>query len=481
MMSTIADNVIDASFDNSPLMLDKSQYNSWQCHMLLYIKEKIREAYDIRATNIVLQGLQLDVYSLVNHHTVAKEIWDRVKLLIEGSELSLQERESKLQHEAHINEVRMMRQRFLDPLALVANSYNSPPVHNYHQSYLVVSKFIPTDDPIQSLNKAMSFLNDILTLINNPQTNNQNEQNQQTQTDAGDVARGNAIGTWVIQNTRNATANQSKVIRCYNYRGEGHIARQYEEKIAFLQNKGEKVDSNPAAQALTTNVIFQTDDVLSEVPNYNTYHDNTVFEQNVQEMQYSKQTIIDDASNIKITSDNNVISYDQYLKESENEVVQSIASPDQQNAMIMSVIEKMSSQVAKCNVVNLENKTINESLIAELERYKEQVIFFEERQKIELTKREKYIDSQMRDIVCIAMHSHDDNDKYASMEKSYVEAYNQCLELEVVLVKKKDMIEHDVFIELSKSYSKLEKHCFSLEIVVQQSKENFQKEKPCEN
>ncbi|GJV22419.1 hypothetical protein Tco_1371439 [Tanacetum coccineum] len=62
-------------------------------------KEKIQEECDIRATNIVLQGLPLDVYNLVNHHTVAKEIWDRVKLLIEGTELSLQERESKLYNE----------------------------------------------------------------------------------------------------------------------------------------------------------------------------------------------------------------------------------------------------------------------------------------------------------------------------------------------------------------------------------------------
>ncbi|GKC16436.1 hypothetical protein Tco_1013218 [Tanacetum coccineum] len=86
-----------------------------------------------------------------------------------------------------------------------------------------------------------------------------------------------------------------------------------------------------------------------------------------------------------------------------------------------------------------------------------------------------------QDIVCIAMHSHDDNDNYASMEKSYVEAYNQCLELEAELVKKKDIIEQDVFIELSKSYSKLEKHCISLEIVVQQSKESFHNDKSCDN
>ncbi|GKD25889.1 integrase, catalytic region, zinc finger, CCHC-type containing protein [Tanacetum coccineum] len=268
-------------------------------------------------------------------------------------------------------------------------------------------------------------------------------------------------------NTGNATANQSKVIRCYNCRGEGHIARQCtqlkrvhnlewfkekmqlaqaqearvaldEEHIAFLEDKGKRVNSDPAAQALTTNVIFKTDgidafdsdvdeaptksaafmanlsnygsDVLSEVPNYNTFHDNIVFEHNVQEMQYSEQPVIDDDLNIKITSDNNVISYDQYLKESKYEVFQSIASPDQQNEMIIFVIKEMSSQVAKCNAVNQENKTVNESLTAELERCKEQINFFEERQIFDLTDREKYIDGQMRGVIV------DRNEKFADFQ-----------------------------------------------------------------
>nr|GEY40503.1 hypothetical protein [Tanacetum cinerariifolium] len=65
-------------------------------------------------------------------------------------------------------------------------------------------------------------------------------------------------------------------------------------------------------------------DVLSEIPNYDTYHNNTMFEQSVQEMGYSEHPVIDDDSNIDITSDNNVISYDQYMKESKNEVVQRV-------------------------------------------------------------------------------------------------------------------------------------------------------------
>ncbi|GJS29425.1 hypothetical protein Tco_0490045 [Tanacetum coccineum] len=58
--------------------------------------KKICETCNIKATNIVLQGLPQDIYNMVNHHKEAKDIWDRVKLLIEGSEISLQERESKL-------------------------------------------------------------------------------------------------------------------------------------------------------------------------------------------------------------------------------------------------------------------------------------------------------------------------------------------------------------------------------------------------
>ncbi|GKC72035.1 hypothetical protein Tco_1117918 [Tanacetum coccineum] len=64
------------------------------------------------------------------------------------------------------------------------------------------------------------------------------------------------------------------------------------------------------------------------------------------EMQYSEQPAFINDSDIDITSDINVISYDQYLKETENKVVQDTTSHAQQDALIMSVIEEMSNQVA---------------------------------------------------------------------------------------------------------------------------------------
>ncbi|GKC35102.1 hypothetical protein Tco_1047486 [Tanacetum coccineum] len=59
-------------------------------------KENERYKADIHATNILLQGLPKDIYTLINHYTNAKDIWDNVKMLLEGSELTKDDRESQL-------------------------------------------------------------------------------------------------------------------------------------------------------------------------------------------------------------------------------------------------------------------------------------------------------------------------------------------------------------------------------------------------
>ncbi|GKB42283.1 hypothetical protein Tco_0887225 [Tanacetum coccineum] len=58
--------------------------------------EKIQADCDLKETNISLQGLPLDVYSLVNHHRVAKDLWEIIQLLMQGTLLTKQERECKL-------------------------------------------------------------------------------------------------------------------------------------------------------------------------------------------------------------------------------------------------------------------------------------------------------------------------------------------------------------------------------------------------
>ncbi|GJZ00266.1 hypothetical protein Tco_0517695 [Tanacetum coccineum] len=98
--------------DNRPPMLDKDLYDSWKSRMELYMQNREHERMILElvehgpliwptieeneATNIILQGLPADIYSLVNHHRVAKDLWERVQLLMQGTSLTKQERECKL-------------------------------------------------------------------------------------------------------------------------------------------------------------------------------------------------------------------------------------------------------------------------------------------------------------------------------------------------------------------------------------------------
>ncbi|GKD38286.1 hypothetical protein Tco_1258493, partial [Tanacetum coccineum] len=84
------------------------------------------------------------------------------------------------------------------------------------------------------------------------------------------------------------------------------------------------------------------------------------------ETEYTEHLVSNNDSYDELTSDNNVISYADYMVTIENDVAQSVPPPEQDNAMILSVIEQMQSQVERCNTVNQETKSVNESLSSEL-------------------------------------------------------------------------------------------------------------------
>nr|GEW82127.1 integrase, catalytic region, zinc finger, CCHC-type, peptidase aspartic, catalytic [Tanacetum cinerariifolium] len=80
-------------------------------------EEKERYNADIRAINILLQGFPKDIYSFINHYTDAKDIWDNMKMLLEGSELTKEDRDenpvrtlgddSKPSHEDYRNTIEL--------------------------------------------------------------------------------------------------------------------------------------------------------------------------------------------------------------------------------------------------------------------------------------------------------------------------------------------------------------------------------------
>ncbi|GJW15417.1 hypothetical protein Tco_0019550 [Tanacetum coccineum] len=79
-MTTLAEFMIIAGVDNRPPMLEKSMHDSLKSRMELYMEnrengrmitdsvqnEKLQADCDLKAANIVLQGLSPDVYAIVN-------------------------------------------------------------------------------------------------------------------------------------------------------------------------------------------------------------------------------------------------------------------------------------------------------------------------------------------------------------------------------------------------------------------------------
>ncbi|GJR89442.1 hypothetical protein Tco_0213453 [Tanacetum coccineum] len=61
--------------------------------------DAIQADCDVKATTIILQGLPLEVYALVSNYRIAKELWEIIQLLMQGTSLTKQERECKLYDE----------------------------------------------------------------------------------------------------------------------------------------------------------------------------------------------------------------------------------------------------------------------------------------------------------------------------------------------------------------------------------------------
>ncbi|GJT67787.1 hypothetical protein Tco_1019267 [Tanacetum coccineum] len=89
--------------------------------------------------------------------------------------------------------------------------------------------------------------------------------------------------------------------------------------------------------------------------------------------QHSEQFVLVSDTYMVVTNDNNVTSDTPNMNTNEDEAVQHVTSLDQKNVVIVSLIENMQHEVECCNTVNQETKKVNDSLNAELEKYKEKV------------------------------------------------------------------------------------------------------------
>ncbi|GJS35503.1 retrovirus-related pol polyprotein from transposon TNT 1-94 [Tanacetum coccineum] len=425
-------------------------------------EDKDRYNANIRAINILLQWLPKDIYTLINHYTDAKDIWDNVKMLLEGSELTNEDRESQLyddfEHFRH-------------------NKRET--IHDY---YVRFAKLI---NDMRNIKMTMSRMQ-----LNSKFGNNMLRMEGRQNRGQGNNAWGaGAAGYGGAQNrVGNTNPGQARQIKCYNLNGIGHIARNctqpkrpqnseyFKDKMLLMQAQenrvaldeeqllfisggqdnavDEDVDEQPVQDlALNVDNVLQADDcdafdsdideapiaqtmfmanlssadpvydeasppydsdILSEVPDHDNYQDVVCEHHEVHEM------------------------HDDYVKDNAMPIVQSNVSSVPNDAYMI-ILNDMHEHSAQYVSVTTHNNVVDKSLTVELATYKEQVELYERRAKFELTEREQKIEEQLR-IVITERNIMEENLKkelhFVKMQLSSTINHNKSMVEEVTSLKK---------------------------------------------
>nr|GEY75252.1 retrovirus-related Pol polyprotein from transposon TNT 1-94 [Tanacetum cinerariifolium] len=93
-MASLADKAILSGAENRPPMLEKDMYDSWRSKMEMYMLNRQHDMIFLNLLKMVLlSGLLLQ---RKDTHKMAKDLWEWIQMLMQGTSLTKQERECKL-------------------------------------------------------------------------------------------------------------------------------------------------------------------------------------------------------------------------------------------------------------------------------------------------------------------------------------------------------------------------------------------------
>ncbi|GJW61091.1 integrase, catalytic region, zinc finger, CCHC-type containing protein [Tanacetum coccineum] len=466
----------------------------------LSAKDKERYNADIRATNILLQGLLKYIYSLINHYTNAKDIWDNVKMLLKGSELTNEDLESQL---------------FDDFEHLCQHKRET--IHDY---YVRFAKLI---NDMCNIKMTMSRMQ-----LNSKFVNNMLPEWGRLNRGQGNNARGAGVAGYGGAQNRvwNANPGQAKQVKCYNYNGIGHIARNYtqperpqnfkyfKDKMLLMQaqENGVALDEEQLL-FIAADDCYAFDSDVDEAPTAQTmlmanlssdavceHHEEHEMHDDVQ-----PNYVVD--SHVNYTSDSNMIKYD--LLPSKSQVKINIFALIQLFSEFEKTCKKRITptgltegergfeQTKECyltevipffktlkehfeGIQNALTKEIKEmkDIFEELEAEVDQNVVNRKHDEIErknlLIANDNLItDCMSKEGFYIAMNSELTVYRFTKMHEAHTIVHTRCLELEAELSKLRDKVQKDDHTKLVKRFSNLEVNQLNLELKYQNLKESF--------
>nr|GEZ08884.1 hypothetical protein [Tanacetum cinerariifolium] len=350
------------SFENGPLLwpiVEENGVTRTKKHSELSATEAIQADCDVKATNIILQGLPPEVYELLKQFQVNTKFlntlppeWSKfvtdVKLVRDLHTTNVDQLHGYLgQHEYHANEVRLnilvfsvwntisffsvcitssiintsfitypvndfqssVHHNVYNPSSSIPQVEYAPVVHQQSEfsqpdTGLVVPVFQKGDDPIDAINHMMLFLTAVVT-SRYPPTNNQLKTSSNPR--------------------QQATINNGRVT----------IQPIHGRQNSVTAGMSRQYTSGPSGTSRKQRVIVC----------YNCKGEGHMSKKCTKPKRKRDEAWFKDKNS---------------------------SSPAQQDVLFLFVIEQLKTQVVNCTKINQDNKNVNEFLIAELERYKDQ-------------------------------------------------------------------------------------------------------------
>ncbi|GJZ75373.1 retrovirus-related pol polyprotein from transposon TNT 1-94, partial [Tanacetum coccineum] len=516
-MTTLADKAILSGADNRPPMLEKDMYDSWKSRMELYMMnrqhgrmilefvengplilptieengvtrpkiyselsatEAIQADCDVKATNIILQGLppeergcelydEFDKFAYKKGETLRDfylrfslllndmNIYNMSKLVRDLTQTNIVQLHAYLwTHEFHangsFNALTQLRDPLLhgcnpsDDLVSLSSSSKLVPKHSISTMSFTHISIQKGDDPIDAINHMMSFLTAVVT-SRYPPTNNQlrNSSNPRQQAIIND-------GRITLQ--LKAQQLEPKLYDGNVIKNTSDIVIPDSEETLMLAE-----ESHHFSSSITTKV-----EVPKELPKVSMVNTSlkrlkphlTGFDKVVKER--TTATAITEGTwgfeDTKACFRDEIIPFVKALKDIFSTFNQYLIDELTEVQNIFHQMEQAMEQH------RLESKT------------------FEVKMNQVLNKNERLLEQVIsKDIVNIIMNT--------SVDNASVNVYEckKCLELETELLNKKDFVEKEIYDKLFRSFTTLEKHCISLEVDSQLNQENFQMDNSVSN
>nr|GEV67044.1 retrovirus-related Pol polyprotein from transposon TNT 1-94 [Tanacetum cinerariifolium] len=416
-MTTLADNAILLGVDNRPPMLEKDMYGSWKSIMELYMMnrqhgrmilesvengpllwptveenrvtrpkkysklsttEAIQADCDVKPTNIILQGLPPKVYALGES---LRDFYLRFSLLLNDMNIYNMKLEQFQVNTKFLNTLPPEWSKFVTDVKLVRDLHTTNVdqlhaylgQHEYHANEIrLMHKLVPVfqkgDDPIDAINHMMSFLTTVVT-SRYPSTNNhlRNSSNPRQQA----TVNNRRVTVQPIQGRQNSLTDamhkakkekrdeawfKDKVI-LVQAQVNGHV--RHEEELEFLADPG-IAEAQSTEYVITNNAAYQADDL-------------DAYDSDCDKINSTKIALM---ANLSHYGSDNLAEVHNPDNVTNNVIDQDFTA--QQDALILSVIKQLKTQVVNWTKINQDNENVNEILTAELERYKDQVRILKE-------------------------------------------------------------------------------------------------------